>query len=71
MLLESPGVIMEEDKEEFFEINEPVESIEINEDFEFDAPQFYDLSRPETDWEAAEAELWFVSAGNYPPSRKH
>ncbi|GLU20964.1 hypothetical protein SLE2022_371360 [Rubroshorea leprosula] len=59
---------MEEDKEEFFEIDEPIESAEINDDFEFDAPQFYEFNRPETDWEAAEAELWFVSAGNYLPS---
>lgn len=36
-------------------------------DFEFDAPRFYDFSKPELD---SETELWFESAGNYPPSRK-
>ncbi|GKV33699.1 hypothetical protein SLEP1_g42171 [Rubroshorea leprosula] len=54
--------------EEFFVIDEPVEFGEINEDLEFDAPQFYDFTRPETDWEAAEAQLWFMSAGSNPPS---
>ncbi|XP_033144623.1 uncharacterized protein LOC103855717 isoform X3 [Brassica rapa] len=34
-------------------------------DFEFDAPRFYDFSKPELD---SETELWFESAGNYPPS---
>jgi len=39
-------------------------------DFEFDAPRFYDFSKPELDSETEETELWFQSAGNYPPSRK-
>ncbi|CAH8295815.1 unnamed protein product [Eruca vesicaria subsp. sativa] len=39
-----------------------VEEFDI--DFEFDAPRFYDFSKPETE----ETELWFESAGNYPPS---
>ncbi|GLT76758.1 hypothetical protein SLA2020_483980 [Shorea laevis] len=54
--------------EEFFVIDEPIEFGEINEDLEFDAPQFYDFTRPETDWEAAEAQLWFMSTGSNPPS---
>ncbi|CDY58874.1 BnaA03g55520D [Brassica napus] len=37
-------------------------------DFEFDAPRFYDFSKPELDSETEETELWFESAGNYPPS---
>ncbi|KAF8047796.1 hypothetical protein N665_2827s0004 [Sinapis alba] len=37
-------------------------------DFEFDAPRFYDFSRPELDSETEEIEFWFKSAGNYPPS---
>ncbi|KAL4285188.1 hypothetical protein GQ457_16G024840 [Hibiscus cannabinus] len=37
-------------------------------DYEFDAPQCYDFSSLETDWEAKEAELWFNSAGSYSPS---
>lgn len=45
-----------------------VEEFDI--DFEFDAPRFYDFSKPELDSEAEETELWFKSAGNYPPSRK-
>ncbi|CAH8270336.1 unnamed protein product [Arabidopsis lyrata] len=38
---------------------------EFDIDFEFDAPRFYDFSKPEID---SETELWFESAGNYPPS---
>ncbi|KAL0784061.1 hypothetical protein Bca101_000306 [Brassica carinata] len=43
-----------------------VEEFDI--DFEFDAPRFYDFSKPELDSETEETELWFESAGNYPPS---
>ncbi|KAG7549840.1 TPX2 central domain [Arabidopsis thaliana x Arabidopsis arenosa] len=43
-----------------------VEEFDI--DFEFDAPRFYDFSKPELDSETEETELWFDSAGNYPPS---
>ncbi|WZZ44444.1 hypothetical protein YC2023_040703 [Brassica napus] len=43
---------------------------EFDIDFEFDAPRFYDFSRPELDSETEEIEFWFESAGNYPPSRK-
>ncbi|XVF09717.1 hypothetical protein REPUB_Repub07fG0119500 [Reevesia pubescens] len=55
--------------EEFFSIeeaNELEECFDIK--YEFDAPHCYDFNRLETDWEAKEAELWFQSAGSYPPS---
>ncbi|KAL6123329.1 hypothetical protein ACLB2K_075851 [Fragaria x ananassa] len=41
---------------------------EINMDYEFDAPKFFDFTRLETDWEAEEAEDWFRCAGSYPCS---
>ncbi|KFK27956.1 hypothetical protein AALP_AA8G453000 [Arabis alpina] len=41
---------------------------EFDIDFEFDAPKFYDFSRPELDSETTEIEMWFESSGNYPPS---
>ncbi|XP_006399197.2 protein TPX2 [Eutrema salsugineum] len=44
-----------------------VEEFDI--DFEFDAPRFYDFSKPELDSETEETELWFESAGSYPPSQ--
>ena len=68
--LKMDGEISEE-MEEFFSIEEPNEvekCFDIK--YEFGAPQWYDFNRPETDWEAKEAELWFESAGSYPPSRK-
>lgn len=46
------------------------DDFEFDIDFEFDAPRFYDFSRPELDSETEEIEIWFQSAGNYPPSRK-
>ncbi|GMI96338.1 TPX2-LIKE PROTEIN 3 [Hibiscus trionum] len=56
-------------EEQFYSIEQ---SIEVGQcfdiDYEFDAPQCYDFSCIETDWEAKEAELWFESAGSYPPS---
>lgn len=36
---------------------------------EFDAPRYYDFSRPEMSWEAQEAERWFDFAATCPPSR--
>ncbi|XP_009786707.1 uncharacterized protein LOC107777649 isoform X2 [Nicotiana tabacum] len=41
---------------------------EIDWEYEFDAAWFYDFCRPESPSEAAEAERWFQTAGNYPPS---
>ncbi|KAF7813297.1 protein TPX2-like isoform X2 [Senna tora] len=61
---------MEEEFEEFVvESNlEEEEEEEIDTDYEFDAPRFCDFSRPETHWDAVEAEQWFESARTYPPS---
>lgn len=39
-------------------------------DYEFDAAKYYDFTRPETVFEAQEAERWFEITGYYPPSRK-
>ncbi|XP_072966418.1 protein TPX2-like isoform X2 [Typha angustifolia] len=41
---------------------------EIDLDYEFDAARYFDFGRPETQSEAREAELWFATAGSYPPS---
>ncbi|KAJ1431365.1 TPX2 central domain [Sesbania bispinosa] len=41
---------------------------EIDLDYEFDAPRFWDFTRPDTFWDAAEAEEWFEFAASYPPS---
>ncbi|XP_056174115.1 protein TPX2 isoform X2 [Syzygium oleosum] len=41
---------------------------EIDPDYEYDAPQHFDFSREESAAEARDAELWFESAGSYPPS---
>lgn len=42
---------------------------EVDLDYEFDAPRYFDLGREETPAEAWAAELWFDTAGSYPPSR--
>ncbi|KAI4351881.1 hypothetical protein L6164_006187 [Bauhinia variegata] len=57
---------MEDEFEEF--VMEPFLGKEIDLDYEFDAPRFYDFTQPETFWEALEAEHWFASAASYPPS---
>lgn len=59
---------MDHDSMDIFAEDLSVEEFDI--DFEFDAPRFYDFSKPELDSETEETELWFESAGNYPPSRK-
>ncbi|KAL3645367.1 hypothetical protein CASFOL_010547 [Castilleja foliolosa] len=41
---------------------------EIDLDYEFDAARFFDFSRDESPLETRQAELWFDSAGSYPPS---
>ncbi|KAJ0452252.1 putative TPX2 central domain-containing protein [Helianthus annuus] len=41
---------------------------DIDSEYEFDAPQFYDFSKDETESEAEDAENWFRSAHEYPPS---
>ncbi|KAH7692462.1 TPX2 protein [Dioscorea alata] len=42
--------------------------VEVDLDYEFDAARFFDFCRAESDVEFREAELWFESAGSYPPS---
>ncbi|XP_020261911.1 protein TPX2-like isoform X2 [Asparagus officinalis] len=59
-------MIMDEEMEEpsrgdFF-------SLEIDLDYEFDAVRYFDFSREESFAEAWEAQLWFETAGSYPPS---
>lgn len=58
----------EEELEEFVRETFAVEEIDM--DYEFDAAKFFDFSRVETDSEAGEAERWFETSGNYPPSRR-
>ncbi|THU46052.1 hypothetical protein C4D60_Mb09t00900 [Musa balbisiana] len=41
---------------------------EVDLDYEFDAPRYFDLGREETPAEAWAAELWFDTAGSHPPS---
>ncbi|XP_073042946.1 protein TPX2-like isoform X1 [Primulina eburnea] len=41
---------------------------EIDLDYEFDAARFFDFTRLESPLEARQAEVWFHSAGSYPPS---
>lgn len=60
---------MDDDLEEF--VAEFYANDKVDFDYEFDAARFYDFTRSETDSEAREAERWFESSGNYPPSRKH
>lgn len=47
------------------------EAQEIDLDYDYDAPQFFDFTRPESAKEAREAECWFESAASYSRSRKH
>lgn len=63
---------MDEEMEEFMFTAEPMvaEQFEVDFDYEFDAPQYYDFALPETPAKARETELWFDSAASYPPSRK-
>jgi hypothetical protein len=64
----SRGKKMDEEMEDF--VGEFSESSEIDWDYEFDACQFYDFTRVESNTEAGEAARWFEIAGSYPPSRK-
>ncbi|XP_073152015.1 protein TPX2-like isoform X2 [Henckelia pumila] len=41
---------------------------EIDLDYEYDAARFFDFCRAESSLEARQAEVWFHSAGSYPPS---
>jgi hypothetical protein len=42
---------------------------EVDLDYEYDAPRWFDLAREEAPLEAAAAEMWFATAPSYPPSR--
>lgn len=44
--------------------------VEIDEEYEFDASQFFDFTRPEVDSEIEEVERWFQVSGDYPNSRQ-
>ncbi|GAY41330.1 hypothetical protein CUMW_058610 [Citrus unshiu] len=61
---------MDEEMEELVLTAEPImaEEFEVDFDYEFDAPQYYDFTLPETPAKAREVELWFDSAASYPPS---
>ncbi|KAI4327047.1 hypothetical protein L6164_019550 [Bauhinia variegata] len=54
--------------EEMMEVEQVFVAYEIDLDYEFDAARFFDFSREETLAEARQAELWFETAGSYPPS---
>ncbi|KAK7251189.1 hypothetical protein RIF29_34161 [Crotalaria pallida] len=41
---------------------------EIDLDYEFDAPRFFDFTRPESPSQAHHSQLWFLDAPSYPPS---
>ncbi|PKI32980.1 hypothetical protein CRG98_046618 [Punica granatum] len=58
---------MDEDMDEFYCV-EVISVEEYDPDYEFEAPRYFDFSRPETDWEVEEAQRWFESAGTCPPS---
>ncbi|MED6171384.1 hypothetical protein PIB30_040246 [Stylosanthes scabra] len=58
----------EEEEEEEGEIEHVFVAHEIDLDYEFDAPRFFDFTRPETPAEAQRAELWFQTAPTYPQS---
>lgn len=42
---------------------------DVDLDYEYDAPKFFDLSAEEPVMEASSAEKWFDTAESYPPSR--
>ncbi|PWA48187.1 TPX2 [Artemisia annua] len=48
--------------------NDDIIDIDIDFEYEFDACQFYDFTRGETLSESRQAEDWFRSANEYPPS---
>ncbi|XP_058104687.1 protein TPX2 [Magnolia sinica] len=58
---------MDEKMEDSFD-TEGFQLFEIDLDYEFDASRYFDFSRMESLSEAREAELWFETAGSYPPS---
>ncbi|XP_042396241.1 protein TPX2-like isoform X1 [Zingiber officinale] len=59
---------MDDEMEEVVPEAEVFDRFEVDLDYEFDAPKFFDLGREETLAEARKVELWFESARSYPPS---
>ncbi|KAI9076661.1 hypothetical protein K1719_041426 [Acacia pycnantha] len=57
-----------QEMEEDMEIEHVFVAHEIDLDYEYDAARFFDFTRPETPAEAHQAEIWFETAGSYPPS---
>ncbi|XP_015085805.1 protein TPX2 isoform X4 [Solanum pennellii] len=57
---------MEEEMEDMVEYT--FTAVEIDLDYEFDAPRYFDLGCEEALPETRQAESWFESAGSYPPS---
>ncbi|XP_061357794.1 protein TPX2-like [Gastrolobium bilobum] len=56
-------------EEEDMEIeNQVFVAHEIDLDYEFDAARFFDFSSQETPAQARQSEVWFETAGSYPPS---
>ncbi|KAG6505785.1 hypothetical protein ZIOFF_038150 [Zingiber officinale] len=62
---------MDDEMEEVVPEAEVFDRFEVDLDYEFDAPKFFDLGREETLAEARKVELWFESARSYPPSRAY
>ncbi|RZC57695.1 hypothetical protein C5167_005003 [Papaver somniferum] len=60
-------VVEEEEEDEEYDGRNAVE-VKIDLDYEYDATKYFDFSREETEFEAANAEMWFDRAGDYPPS---
>ncbi|XP_073133158.1 protein TPX2-like [Henckelia pumila] len=58
----------EEEEEEEVVVECTFTVYEIDLDYEFDAARFFDFTRLESPLEARQAEVWFHSAGSYPPS---
>ncbi|XP_060207206.1 protein TPX2 isoform X2 [Lycium barbarum] len=57
---------MEEDMEDMVEYT--FTAVEIDLDYEFDAPRYFDFCCEETLFVRSQAECWFETAGSYPPS---
>ncbi|GFZ01234.1 cell cycle regulated microtubule associated protein [Actinidia rufa] len=57
---------MDEEMEDSMELT--FTAVEVDLDYEFDASRHFDFTSEESIAEAREAELWFESAGSYPPS---
>lgn len=62
-------------EEEFVEIEVEDSSLCLDDDidvnYEYDAPRFFDFTKQENIFDDCEAEHWFEFAQSYPPSRKN